>query len=58
MPLSIEIYVRCNNLAICMDITETYDDMIGFRLLLYICTAEKTYSGDKLPFGARTCVKL
>ena len=27
MPLSIEIYVLCNSLAMCMDITETYDDM-------------------------------
>ena len=27
MPLSIEIYVLCNSLAMCMDISETYDDM-------------------------------
>ena len=37
VPLSIEIYVLCNSLAMCMDITETYDDMIGLRLLLYMC---------------------
>ena len=44
--IGIEIYVLCNSLAMCMDITETYDDMIGFRLLLYKCRAEKTHSGD------------
>ena len=46
MPLSIEIYVLCNTLAMCMDITETYDDMIGLRLLLYMCKAEKTHLGE------------
>ena len=30
----------------CMDITETYDDVIGLWLLLYMCKAEKTYLGD------------
>ena len=34
----------------CMDITETYDDMIGLRLLLYICKAEKTHLGDRVDF--------
>ena len=29
LPLSIEIYVHCNSLAMCMDITETYDDTMG-----------------------------
>ena len=48
MPLSIEIYVLCNSLAMCMDITETYDDMIGLRLLLYMCETEKTYLGAKV----------
>ena len=48
MPLSIEIYVLCNSLAMCMDITETYDDMIGLRLLLYMCKTEKTYLGAKV----------
>ena len=38
MPLSIKIYVLCNSLAI--EINETYDDMIGLRLLLYMCKAE------------------
>ena len=32
----------------CMDITETYDDMIGLWLLLYMCKAEKTHSGDRV----------
>ena len=31
-----------------MDITETYDDMIGLRLLLYMCKAEKTHLGDRV----------
>ena len=48
MPLNIEIYVLCNSLARCMDITETYDDMIGLRLLLYMCKAEKTHLGDRV----------
>ena len=49
--LSIEIYVLCNSLAMCMDITETYDDMIGLRLLLYIlymCKAEKRHLSDRV----------
>ena len=33
MPLSIEIYVLCNSLATCMDITETYD-MIGLQFCM------------------------
>ena len=37
-----------NSLAMCMDITETYDDMISLRLLLYICKAEKTHLGDRV----------
>ena len=48
MPLRIEIYVFCNSLAMCMDITETYDDMIGLRLLLYMCKAEQTHLGDRV----------
>ena len=48
MPLSIEIYVLCNSLAMCMVITETYDDMIGLRLLLYMCKAEKPHLGDRI----------
>ena len=46
MPLSIEIYVLCKSLAMCMDKIENYDDMIGLRLLLYMCKAEKTHLGD------------
>ena len=42
------MYVLCNSLALCMDITETYEDMIGLRLLLYICKAEKTYLDDRV----------
>ena len=48
VSLSIEIYVLCNSLAMCMDITETYDDMIGLRLLWYMCKAEKTQLGDRV----------
>ena len=48
MPLSIEIYVLCNSLAMCMGITETYDDMIGLRLRLYMCKAEKPHLGDRV----------
>ena len=32
----------------CMDITETYDDMIGLRLLLYMCKAETPHLGDRV----------
>ena len=46
MPFSIEIYVLCNSLAI--DITETYDDMTGLRLLLYMCKAEKPHLGNRV----------
>ena len=46
MPLSIEINVLCKSVALRMDITETYDDMIGLRLLLYMCKAEKTHLSD------------
>ena len=48
MPLSIEIYVLCNILAMCMDVTETYDDMMGLRLILYMCKAEKTHLVDRV----------
>ena len=48
MSLSIEMYVLCNSLAICMDITESYNDTIGLRLLLYMCKAEKTHLGDRV----------
>ena len=46
MPLSNEIYVLCNSLAMCMDITKTCNDMIGLRLRLHMCKAEKTHLGD------------
>ena len=32
----------------CMDITETYDDMIGLWLHLYMRKAEKTHLGDRV----------
>ena len=51
MPLSIEIYVLCISLAMCMGITETYDDMIGLRLFLYMCKAEKTQEVTELKLG-------
>ena len=31
-----------------MDITETYDDIICLRLLLYMCKVEKTNLGDRV----------
>ena len=46
MPLSIEIYVLCNSLPMGMEITESNYDIIGLRLLLYMCKAEKTHLGD------------
>ena len=48
MPLSIEMYVLCNSLAMCMDITESHDDMIDLRLLLYMWKAEKTHLGVRV----------
>ena len=50
MPIGIEIYVlcTCNSLAMCMDISETYDDIVCLRLLLYMCKAEKTHLGDRV----------
>ena len=53
--LSIEIYVLCNSLAMCMDITETYDDMIGLRLLLYMYQAEKPHLGDRVMNVTNSC---
>ena len=47
VELCSEIIVLCNSLAICMDIPETYD-MIGLRLLLYMCKAEKPHLGDRI----------
>ena len=48
MPLSIEIYALCYWLEMCIDITETNDDMIGLRLLSYMCKAEKPHLGDRV----------
>ena len=48
MPLSIEIYVLCNSVAMCMDVTETYNDMIGLPLFLFMCKAEKPHLGDRV----------
>ena len=49
MPLSTEIhvYVLCNSVAMCMEIIETYNDMIGLPLLLYMCKAEKPHLTDR-----------
>ena len=53
MPIGIGIYVlcTCNSLAICMDITETFDDIRCLRLLLYMCKAEKTHLDDRVDIG-------
>ena len=34
--------------VMCMDITETYHDMIGLWLLLFMRKAEKTHLGDRV----------
>ena len=48
MPIGIEMYVLCNSLAMCLDIPEIYDDMIGLRQLLCMCMRENTYLGDRV----------
>ena len=48
MPLSIEIYVICNSLAMCMDITETYDDMISDHTFTTAFVNEKTHLGVRV----------
>ena len=45
MPLNT---ILCNSLAMSMEITEAYDDMVGLRMLLYMCKAEKTHLGDRV----------
>ena len=42
-----EIFV----LAMCIEITKTYDIMIGLRQLLYMCKAEKTQLNDRVAIG-------
>ena len=32
----------------CTDITEIYDGMIGLRLILYMCKAEKPHLGERV----------
>ena len=38
----------CNISAICTEMTNIHDDMIGLWQLLYICKAEKTHLNDKV----------
>ena len=32
----------------CIEMTKTYDDMIGLRQLLFMCKSEKTHLNDKV----------
>ena len=47
MKSNIEIFLR-NILAMYMEITKAYDDMIGLRQLLYMCKAEKPHLNDRV----------
>ena len=37
--------------AMCTEMTNIHDDMIGLSQLLYICKAEKTHLNDKIVLG-------
>ena len=45
------IFVLYNILAMCTEMTKTYDIMIGLRQLLCMCKAEKTQLNDRVTFG-------
>ena len=42
------IFVFCNILAMCTEMTKTSDIMIGLRQLLCMCKAEKTLLNDRV----------
>ena len=50
------IFVLCNISAMCTEITQTYDIMIGLRQLLCMCKAEKTQLNDRVAIGG-LCVQ-
>ena len=45
------IFVLCNILAVCAEMTKTYDIMIGLRQLLCMCKSEKTQLNDRVAIG-------
>ena len=45
------IFGLCNISAMCIEMTKTYDIMIGLRQLLCMCKAEKTQLNDSVPIG-------
>ena len=45
------IFVLYNILAMCTEMTKTYDIMIGLRQLLCMCKAEKTQLNDRVTVG-------
>ena len=45
------IFVLCNISAMCTEMTQTSDIMIGLRQLLCMCKAEKTQLNDRLQLG-------
>ena len=50
------IFVLRNISAMCTEITQTYDIMIGLRQLLCMCKAEKTQLNDRVAIGG-LCVQ-
>ena len=50
------IFVLCNISAMCKEMTQTCDIMIGLRQLLCMCKAEKTQLNDRVAIG-RFCVQ-
>ena len=57
MTPNIEIFFLCNIKAMGVEITETYDDMIGLLLILYMCKAEKTHLDDKVEIRGVMCCR-
>ena len=45
------IFVLCNISTMCIEMTKTYDIMIGLRQLLCMCKAEKTQLNDRVAIG-------
>ena len=45
------IFVLCNISAMCIEMTKTYDIVIGLRQLLCISKAEKSQLNDRVAIG-------
>ena len=45
------IFILYNILAMCTEMTKTYDIMIGLWQLLCMCKAEKTQLNDRVTIG-------